>query len=117
MAHITYSAKYPNCWPKVTYVIKRLARFHCERCGQKKSKSFYRQLTVHHIGAPYADGRPGNPRDKHDIRRENLIVLCNRCHDEVEPKRKKYRRKDEKRMSKVARHRALGVGTGLVVIS
>lgn len=37
-------------------------------------------LTVHHIGADYPDGRPGDPRDKMDCRDENLIALCQRCH-------------------------------------
>lgn len=37
-------------------------------------------LTVHHIGVPYPDGRPGNPHDKMDCREENLVALCNRCH-------------------------------------
>jgi 5-methylcytosine-specific restriction endonuclease McrA len=111
------SAKYPRNWPKVTYVLKRSVHFRCERCGQKKGNHYFKQLTVHHQGVPYADGRPGNPRDKHDLRRENLVVLCNKCHDEVEPKRKKYRNRDKKRVSKVAKHRALGVGTGLVVVA
>lgn len=37
-------------------------------------------LTVHHIGVPYPDGRPGNPHDKMDVRPENLIAVCQRCH-------------------------------------
>lgn len=37
-------------------------------------------LTVHHIGVPYPDGRPGNPHNKMDCREENLVALCNRCH-------------------------------------
>lgn len=116
MAEINYSAKYPRNWPKVTGILKRLTHYHCERCGQKKGHHYLKQLTVHHQGAPYADGRPGDPRDKHDLRRENLIVLCNQCHDEVEPKRKKYRKIEQKKQSKRARHRALGVGTGLVLV-
>lgn len=37
-------------------------------------------LTVHHIGVPYPDGRPGDPHDKMDVRPENLVALCQRCH-------------------------------------
>jgi len=37
-------------------------------------------LTVHHIGADHADGTPGDPRDKMDVRDENLIALCQACH-------------------------------------
>lgn len=37
-------------------------------------------LTVHHVGAPYPDGRAGDPRDKMDVRPENLQALCQRCH-------------------------------------
>lgn len=37
-------------------------------------------LTVHHIGVPYPDGTPGDPRDKMDVRDENLIAMCQRCH-------------------------------------
>jgi len=37
-------------------------------------------LTVAHLGAPHADGTPGNPHDKMDVREENLGALCQRCH-------------------------------------
>ncbi len=37
-------------------------------------------LTVHHIGCPHPDGRAGDPRDKMDVRPENLTALCQRCH-------------------------------------
>lgn len=37
-------------------------------------------LTVHHVGAPHPDGRAGDPRDKMDVRPENLKALCQRCH-------------------------------------
>jgi hypothetical protein len=37
-------------------------------------------LTVHHIGVDYPDGRKGNPHDKMDVRPENLVALCQRCH-------------------------------------
>lgn len=37
-------------------------------------------LTVHHIGIDKADGTPGSPEDKMDVREDNLAALCNRCH-------------------------------------
>lgn len=37
-------------------------------------------LTVHHIGIDKPDGTPGDPHDKMDVRDENLIALCQRCH-------------------------------------
>lgn len=37
-------------------------------------------LTIAHLGAPHADGRPGDKHDKHDVRPENLAALCQRCH-------------------------------------
>lgn len=36
--------------------------------------------TTAHIGAPHADGRPGNKHDKADCRDENLQFLCQACH-------------------------------------
>ena len=37
-------------------------------------------LTTAHLGAPHADGRPGDKHDKMDCRDENLVMLCQRCH-------------------------------------
>ena len=37
-------------------------------------------LTVAHLGAPHADGTPGDKHDKLDVRDENLAALCQRCH-------------------------------------
>ncbi len=104
---------YPQNWGKVGHVLRRVIGC-CERCGATQD------LTIHHRGIPYADGRPGCPHDKHDLRRENLQVLCIPCHDEIEPCRtwireKKFRRRCERR-AKRDMHRALGVGTGLMVI-
>ncbi|MBO0793338.1 MAG: hypothetical protein J2P36_20630, partial [Ktedonobacteraceae bacterium] len=74
-------------------------------------------LSVHHIGVPFADGRPGDHRNKHDLRRENLIALCFTCHDRLEQIgsiRKTMKRRRQKRAAQLAAHRALGIGTGLV---
>ena len=75
-------------------------------------------LTVHHRGARYAvGGRRGHPSDKHDLRRENLQVLCKRCHRQREIKglRKCYY-VHQAYLVKKALHDVLGVGTGLVVV-
>jgi 5-methylcytosine-specific restriction endonuclease McrA len=105
--------KYPACWDRASAIIRRRAGGHCERCGKK-----CHSLEVHHIGAPYIDGRSGNPHDKHDIRPENLIAICFACHDELEHvaaiRYKKHLQK-KKRRARLARHRALGIGVGLVV--
>lgn len=37
-------------------------------------------ISVHHLGTAYANGAQGNLHDKHDLRRENLVALCDRCH-------------------------------------
>lgn len=37
-------------------------------------------LTTAHIGAPHADGSEGDKHDKMDVRPENLLALCQRCH-------------------------------------
>lgn len=77
---------YPASWPKVSRTIRRIAGNRCEWCGiangaplpsGRKGKVI---LTVAHLGMPYADGKPGDKSDKHDIRRENLVALCQACH-------------------------------------
>lgn len=37
-------------------------------------------LTVAHLGVSRADGTPGDPHDKMDVRDENFAALCQRCH-------------------------------------
>lgn len=104
--------KYPICWPRASLLIRQLADGHCERCGLACNN-----LSVHHQGAPFANGKPGNSRDKHDLRRENLIALCFSCHDELDHiriVRKKYKQRKAKRAAKREAHQALGIGTGLI---
>lgn len=78
--------RYPSSWPKVSRIIRRIAGNRCEWChiengvplpSGRKGKVV---LTVAHLGTPYADGKPGDKHDKHDIRRENLAALCQACH-------------------------------------
>jgi 5-methylcytosine-specific restriction endonuclease McrA len=109
-----YTRKYPRGWKRASKAIRALACGICQRCGQASDS-----LSVHHIGTPYADGRPGNSRDKHDIRRENLTAICFECHDgldHLQIVKRKVKSKKQKRRAKFEAHRALGVGTGLVVV-
>ena len=101
--------KYPYNWKKVTRTIRRIAGGRCEQCGKPFIDS------IHHIGAPYADGKPSNPRDKHDLRRENLIALCLDCHDaidQIRAKRDKDKKKRKRKREKLERYRSLGCKFG-----
>jgi 5-methylcytosine-specific restriction endonuclease McrA len=98
---------YPRGWRKITLTIRRIAGWRCELCG-------YHANSVHHKGAPYADGRPGDPSDKHDIRRENLIALCEQCHKEADhigpsnPKKiRKHKRRNQRKKERKAAQRLL----------
>jgi hypothetical protein len=102
---------YPPNWKKVSRIIRKLAGGHCQRCGCESNR-----LSVHHIGVPYANGQPGDPRDKYDVRLENLITLCHECHGEVDDGQKRYIKMMTKRRSKLEQHRLLGVGSGLVLL-
>ena len=104
---------YPSNWKKVSRLLRTLADGRCQNCGNLREN-----LSVHHIGVAYPDGCPGDPRDKHDLRRENLMVICFTCHDGLENirKRRASRQKQQaKRRAKLEQHRALGIGTGLVL--
>ena len=91
--------KYPPDWGDISKRIRERAGNVCEECGvpngshvtrAKGDRSQWTQveagkgtrivLTVHHIGVDHADGTPGDPRDKADVRDENLIALCQACH-------------------------------------
>lgn len=108
--------RYPHNWRKVVRVLRRITGNCCEECGKPAH-------SVHHKGAPRPTGRKGtrrgwtrgNRHDKHDLRRENLAVLCFECHDAADNGALSYyaalRARGQQRR---ARHKALGVGTGLV---
>ena len=106
-------SKYPCGWKRrISPTIRRLANGRCERCGMPCNN-----LSVHHRGVPFANGRPGDKRDKHDIRRENLQALCFACHDKLDDLRavKRARKiRKAKQATRVAAHQALGIGTGLI---
>jgi hypothetical protein len=103
--------QYPHNWRKASSVLKRVTGYTCELCGKPVH-------SVHHKGVPFATGdgwRPGRRGDKHDLRRENLISLCFSCHDFLDNGALTfYARLRARGQQKRARHKALGVGTGLV---
>ena len=106
---------YPRNWQVVSKILIRIIG-ECQCCGSQEN------LTVHHAGIPFADGRPNSSRNKHDLRLENLIVLCAPCHLHIELATIRieglqpgapgtglaYKRKQRRR------HRKLNIGTGLV---
>lgn len=89
-------SRYPRNWNKVSRTLRRIAGYRCEWCGRANgtplpSGATYKKgrrrgmpvpviVTVAHLGVPYPDGRPGDSSDKHDLRHENLAVLCAKCH-------------------------------------
>lgn len=80
-------SRYPPAWRrKISPLIRRVAGNKCEWCGIANGAPLASGrlgrvvLTVAHLGTPYANGQPGDKHDKHDVRRENLAALCQRCH-------------------------------------
>lgn len=77
--------RYPSGWKKISLTIRRVAGNRCEQCGipngspLPSGRNGKVVLTVAHIGAPFAN-KPGDPHDKHDVRRENLKAWCQACH-------------------------------------
>jgi len=105
--------KYPQNWKKASQTLRRIVG-RCERCGRESD-----HLSVHHLGADYITGLPGDPRDKHDLRRENLQVICYPCHDELDgltKMKKRIKRNKKRRQARLAAHQSLGIGTGLVPV-
>lgn len=103
--------KYPRNWKKASRTIRRITGYLCEQCGKPAH-------SVHHKGMPFATGdgwRPGKRSDKHDLRRENLASLCYDCHNDADGGALDWYSHLRKRgASKKRKHRALGIGTGLV---
>ncbi len=99
-------SKYPTNWNEIARGVKDAAGWKCAECGAEHDTHIIRDrknpykwrlatetdmlidgitttrviMAVHHIGAYKPDGSPGNPNDKMDCRKENLICLCQRCH-------------------------------------
>lgn len=78
--------RYGSNWKKISLTIRRIAGNRCEFCGVSNGSALRSGrkgkviLTVAHLGVAYANGKPGNIHDKHDVRRENLKALCQACH-------------------------------------
>jgi hypothetical protein len=78
--------RYPSNWKKVSLTIRRVAGNCCEWCGIANAAPLPSArkgnvvLTVAHLGTPFPNGQPGDKHDKHDVRRENLAALCQKCH-------------------------------------
>jgi len=80
--------RYPPNWEEIALAVKERAGWCCEWCGvaygtwriSRKGKPYKVVMTVAHLGVPYPDGRPGNRDDRWDVRRENLLALCQSCH-------------------------------------
>lgn len=78
--------KYPPDWREIAARIKAAAGYICQDCGRQCRRpgepfdTHRRTMSVHHIGVTKPDGSAGDPHDKLDVRAENLIALCSRCH-------------------------------------
>lgn len=110
-------SRYPRNWDKVSRTLRRIAGYRCEWCGRANgtplpSGATYKKgrrrgmpvpviVTVAHLGVPYPDGRPGDPSDKHDLRHENLKVLCQACHLRHDLKDHIKHRKENRRRKKL----------------
>lgn len=112
---------YPKNWHKASKTLRRVVGC-CELCGLDYPVD---QLQVHHIGANYINGLPGDPHDKHDLRRENLQSICVLCHSfidntpspyasQAERSRVRKLARLERRRERIEAHRSLNIGTGLV---
>ena len=85
---------YPVNWSKVSWLLRNKAGNRCEWCGSSD------RLNVHHMGVPYPNGKPGDRRDKHDLRRENLYVLCGQCHQWIEQLLAEEERRERRRQKR-----------------
>ena len=73
---------YDPSWSDMSYNIKKLRNFTCERCGKTfvdEEGNYTSGLEVHH-----------KDRNKRNNLPSNLEVLCEKCHDKHHPERKKY---------------------------
>lgn len=80
---------YPPNWNAISRRVRLEAGNRCEYCGVANGWTLPSGgtvvLTVHHMGTPHEDrNQPGNPADKLDCRRINLIALCQKCHFRAE---------------------------------
>lgn len=91
--------KYPDDWDAIAARIKDEAGWRCEKCGRQcrfPGEAFdthRRTLTVAHIN-----------HVEMDVRDENLVALCPKCHLAYDEVRKAMQRLAAKRIKLVARN-------------
>jgi hypothetical protein len=79
-------AKYPADWKAIADRTKAAVDWKCQDCGMQCRRpdepfdTHKRTMSVHHVGVAKPDGSPGDPHDKMDVRPENLLALCSKCH-------------------------------------
>lgn len=78
---------YPKSWPRIAARLKDEADWCCEECGHLHDPEAGYCLTVHH-----KDG------DKANCTRENLAVLCQRCHLRRQARLRLYGPEDERQL-------------------
>lgn len=77
--------RYPENWKNISLAIRNRENWRCKWCGAENGQPHPITgskvvITVAHLGTPHADGTPGDKHDKMDVRPENLVALCQRCH-------------------------------------
>ncbi len=108
--------RYPAGWPKVSRTIRRIAGNRCEWCQIPNGAPLPSGrpgkvvLTVAHLGTPYANGRPGDKHEKHDVRRENLAALCQACHLRYDLDEHRQHAKETRTRKRLAQAHAAGQG-------
>lgn len=103
--------KYPKNWNAIRREVRERAGNKCQVCGAPNRVAIWREkrtsrwtedyedarecfgpeiyrsvtkLGTAHLGVPRADGSPGDKYDTLDVRPENLMCMCVRCHLEFD---------------------------------
>lgn len=89
--------KYPETWLEIAFRIKTHAGWKCEKCGMQCRvpgevfDTHKRTLTCAHIN-----------HVESDVRDENLVALCPKCHLQYDGYRKAMQRLAKKRIKSVS---------------
>lgn len=78
---------YPPNWPEIARRLKQEAGWRCEECGHPHEPEAGYTLTVHHKNG-----------DKANCTRENLAVLCQRCHLRRQGRLRLYGPEDDRQL-------------------
>lgn len=78
---------YPSNWPEIAARLKQEAGWRCEACGHVHDPEAGYTLTVHHKNG-----------DKANCTRENLAVLCQRCHLRRQGRLRLYGPEDDRQL-------------------